>query len=206
MNLEMRIIFTYNIDDHHNGIGEGTSFTTIDEVKKILRMSRDYYQTPYHLNIGRSVQISDADALKHQASVPQQFFGNYHGAPLQSVTVGSEGIDLIVTDKLIYPQDVRKMLTEKYGNVLDFDTNKKWNEKQPVYFSGVTSNTQYGLHDSKTGAPTSYTIHSVNCRELSDTDIVINTNMNQIWPIKTNKMPTLLTELLARTTQNITQR
>lgn len=206
MNLEMRIVFTYNIDDHHNGIGEGTSFATIDEVKKILRMSRDYYQTPYHLNIGRSVQISDADALKHQASVPQQFFGNYRGAPLQSVTVGSEGIDLIVTDKLIYPQDVRKMLTTKYGDVLDFDTNKKWNEKQPVYFSGVTSNTQYGLRDSKTGAPTSYTIHSVNCRELSDTDIVINTNMNQIWPIKTNKMPTLLTELLARTTQNITQR
>jgi len=203
MDLSLRVIFTYDINDRHTGTGEGTSFVTIDELKTAIKNGRDYYQTPYRLNIGRSVLIIDNDALKPSDSVIEKIPGNYHGAPVHPVVVGREGVNFIVSDKVFYPRDVRKKLVQKYGNVLDFDAKNQWAETQPVYFSGVVEHTKY---DSKNGTAKLYTSRSVNCRALNDQDIVVDTNLNQIWPIKTNKTPTILTELLSKTKEEIKQR
>ena len=202
MKFEFSVIFTYDIHDRNNRIGEANAFDTIDDLKLAIKNGRDYFQMPYKLNVTRAVQIVDADLPKE----------NKHGI----ISISSDqphphvlkrdGFDFIVSDKLIYPRDVRTILRKKYNNTIDFDTNRKWDEKQPVFLDGIIENTQYGLCDSRTGAPTQYTMRSVVCYPLTDKHIVIDNNLNQIWPTKTGKTPTVLTELLSKNAIEIIQR
>ena len=45
--------------------------------------------------------------------------------------------------------------------------------------------------------------HIVNCKPLSEENIVVDENLNQIWPAKTNKPPVGLVELLNKQTEKV---
>lgn len=202
MKFEFSVIFTYDIRDRNTHTGESSSFNTIDDLKLVIQNGLDYYKMPYTLNVTRAVQIVDTDLPnKNENDIISMSYVQPHPHIL-----ARDGFDFIVADKLIYPKDVRTILKNKYGNTIDFDTNRKWDEKQPVFLDGVIENTRYGLRDSNTGAPTQYTIRSVVCYPLTDKHIVINKNLSQIYPEKTGKIPTVLTELLSKNAIEIIQR
>lgn len=202
MKLELRVIFAYKISDKNTQIGESNSFNTIDDLKKVIKNAREYFQMPYKLNVTRTVQIVEPDLQKENK------FGIKEISAVQPHPhiLKREGFDFIVSDKLTYPRDVREILTKKYGNILDFDHKRQWDENQPVFLDGVIENTQYGLRDSRTGAPTQYTMRSVVCYPLTDKHIVMDSNLNQIYPEKTNKIPSVLAELLKNNAIEIIQR
>ena len=199
MNLVLNVVFIYNITNNNLGIGEVGQITTIDELKTVIKNGKDYFKMPYMLSVKRDVQIFDKDVSDNDKSK----ISSFSKANIHPISVGTEHINMIVTNELMYPQDVRAILHQKYKGTLDFDSNNKWNEKEPVYFSGVTENTKYGLCNSKTGTPSQYTLRSVNCRHLNSKDIVVDEHLNQIWPKNTKKIPVALTQLLARTKEII---
>ena len=186
MHLVSKVIFTYSI--HTNLAGLGDSFNTLQELKNIIKSAE--YTTPFQINIQRQINIHDTDAGKS---------GWYNNK--ESKIMG-EHVNIIVADKLLYPNDVRTMLMEKYGSLLNFD-NCIGTEVKPVFFGGVSKQEKYGLRDSKTGMPTHYTLRSVYCRYLNDQDIVMNKKMEQIWPAKTGIMPLELSQLLAKKKEKI---
>ena len=212
MNLVSQVIFTYHINDPHTGIGETSTFNTIDELKNVIKAGKDYFKTPYNLTVERSVQIMDQEA-------PKDKFGDvlhFSISKIHPVTLGGEKINLIVADTLMYPKDVREILTKQYGTILDFDKIQKWDEIQPVYFGTVNKETKLGLRkntrlgmnsidlsDSAVGNPTRYNLYRVNCRYLNNKDIVVDEHLNQIWPEKTDKMLVSLVELLSKTKEII---
>ena len=202
MKLELNIIFTYDIKDKNTRTGEISSFKTIDDLKLAIKNGRDYFQMPYVLNVTRTVQIIEPDLPKETShGITSTSYVHPHAHVLKR-----EGFDFIVSDKLTYPHDVREFLTKRYGNVLNFDYERQWDENKPVFLNDVIENTQYGLRDSKTGAPTQYTLRNVVCYPLTDKHVVIDSNLNQIWPTKTGMMPKVLTELLSKNTTEIIQR
>lgn len=199
MHLVSKVIFTYIIHDNNGGIGD--SFNTLQELKNIIKSAE--YTTPFQINIQRQINIHDTDAGKS---------GWYNNK--ESKIMG-EHVNIIVADKLLYPNDVRTMLMEKYGSLLNFD-NCISTDVKPVLFSGVDKETKFGLRknmrsgmnsidlsDSAIGNPTKYNLYHVHCRYLDNKDIVMNKNMEQIWPAKTGVMPLELSQLLARKTEKI---
>lgn len=199
MNFVLHVIFEYDLKDHITASGEHTSFKTLSELKNEIKNGKDYYKMPYELRVLRTVQVVDK-----MPTNMNNLFGIKTISPAQykPVVIGQQEVNLIVADKLMYPNDVRTMLMEKYGSLLNFD-NCIGTEVKPVFFGGVSKQEQYGLRDSKTGAPTTYTLRTVNCRYLNDQDIVMNTNFEQIWPIKSHNIPHALAELLARKTERV---
>ena len=202
MKFELSVILTYDIHDKITHMGESSSFNTIDDLKLVIKNARDYFNMPYKLNVTRAVQILHTDLPKEDKS------GIIEMSPAQPHPhiLKREGFDFIVSDKLTYPRDVRETLIKKYGSTLGFDNERKWDENKPVFMDGIIENTRYGLRDSKTGAPTQYTMRDVVCYPLTDKHIVMDGNLNQIWPEKTGKTPTVLTELLMKNAIKIIQR
>ena len=202
MHLLSQVVFEYNIHGNVcaqslNEKEKNSSFKTIEELKGVIKNNNSF--VPYVLDITRSVQVIDTDTVEYMSQAPFVITA----AP---TVLGCEGIRMIVSNKLTYPQDVRNILNQQYGSTLDFDVNKQWHESTPVYFSGVNERKQYGLRNSKTDAPSSYTLYFVKCRPLGSKDIVVDDNLNQIWSQKTNAAPKELIALLAKTKEEIYQR
>lgn len=198
MHLVLQVIFDYTIG---KGFYDGT-FTGITELRNAIKQNCKDAHTP--LTVTRTVQIIDTDNTT-----------NRFGITTTPVILGKENVSLIVADKLMYPNDVRMMLMEKYGSLLNLN-NCIGNEVKPVFFGGVNKETKLGLrkntrlginninlNDSSVGNPTRYNLYHVNCRYLNNKDIVINTNMKQIWPINTGIMPLELSQLLAKKKEKI---
>ena len=201
MNLVSQVVFTYDINDKNSNTGETGSFTTADDLKLVLKNGKDYFTMPYELRILRVVKVSDTEKYTTDKVLNPNFISAAHPHP---VVLGQDGCDLIVANKLAFPDDVRQVLKQKYNDILNFDMMQKWDEKQPVYFGGVTEKKLTGLlPSSQIGARCSYTMRSVNCRYLNNQDIIVDENLNQIWPEKTNKMPVSLVQLLSRTKEII---
>ena len=202
MSLELSAVFSYAISDHKNRIGETSDFNNVNDLKTVIQNGRDYFQMPYKLNVTRAVKIIDPDSPnKNKSGIITESFVFPH-----PITLKREGFDFIVSDKLTYPRDVRKILTKKYGGFLDFDCQRQWNEKEPVFLDGILEEPRYGLRNPHTGASTQYVIRRVVCYPLGDKHIVIDGNLNQIYPEKTGKMPDVLKELLANDPIKIIQR
>ena len=200
MKFELSINFAYNICDCITNTGESDFFNKIDDLKLAIKNGRDYFKMPYKLSVTRTVQITEPD-------LPNKNEHNIICVPyiqLSPHILKREGFDFIVSNKLIFPNDVREALTKKYGSTLNFDTNKQLDEKQPVFLGGVIGKRRYGMRDSRTGAQTQ--MRKVVYYPLTDKHVVIDENLNQIYPEKTGKMPSVLTELLSKKVIEIIQR
>lgn len=198
MHFVQQVVFDYTITDGfwaRNG-----SIENIDELQKaVVDGFKGGMET---LSVQGKSQIVDTDK-KEKATGIEQFLVDKQIKPI--AILSKENVDLIVADKLMYPRDVREMLKQKYGSTLDFDKTK-YDENKPVFFRGVSERTQYGLRDSKTGAPTQYTLRSVDCYPLVEKcDIVVDKDLHQIWPENENKgnVPVALTKLLAKQKEKI---
>lgn len=194
MHLVLQVIFDYKIKSPAlNNYGK---YTTKNELYQAIKATIN----PYELIITRDVQVVDTDNKTKKDGI--YVFGT---EKQKNTKIASESIKFVIADKLLYPNDIRKILTQKYGNVLDFD-NQKWNEDIPVLYSGVTKEERVGLKKPRTSGSTHCTLRHVNCRPLTLNDIVINKNLNQIWPKETNVYPEALRAFLARKKERIYQR
>ena len=104
------------------------------------------------------------------------------------VVLDSKKINIIVTDELTYPRDVRRFLKQKYNNIFDFD-KLKLPADAPVYFGGVREIEELGDINPNTGDRTTYTRRYVECRTLNDKDIVVDKNLLKFFPVSANLLP-----------------
>lgn len=188
MKTELKIIFTYNLSKEW--FGEAGSVQTITEFKDLIKQKSDF--VPYTAKIQRNI-VKDL-----QKNTPEnELFNPFNNDELKvGDFITTDNMSFMVKDKLLYPKDVRSILKEKYGNTLDFDKNI--DENTPVAYFYVTESERIGLRDALTGRPTSYTFRGVSYSLLTPKDIVVDTNLNQIWPVKTGKMPDALVKIFSK--------
>ena len=67
----------------------------------------------------------------------------------------------------------------------------------------VNNQSAVGLRSCATGAPSIIKWETVSYRPLSDKDIVVDKNLNQLWPEKTGSLPVGLVELFNRGTEKV---
>jgi hypothetical protein len=146
-------------------------------------------EIPYSIDIIRRVIVFDRDKKTNGIIYSPN-----------GVNVADEKLNLVVANKLIYPKDVRKILKKEYNSTLDMDT-QKLDEKIPVKRFNVSEQNMTGMVVN--GMETHYTFYNFHCEQLTINDIVIDKNLNQIWPIKTGAAPYNLTEMLSRTKEII---
>lgn len=128
----------------------------------------------------------------------------YTGQEPTTMDIDKETLKVIVADKLTYPYEVRKFLTQKYNDTFNFD-ELKLPANTPVYFGGVMEIEELGPINPNTGDKTTYTRRYVECRTLNDKDIVVdkNNNLHQIWPTRKDEMPFKLLDFLSKVKERV---
>jgi len=175
MNLESKVVFKCDI---HNVFTFSHEFESLNQLKTIIK-SQDRSEIPYSIDVIRRVIVFDRDKKTNGIIYSPN-----------GVSVADEKITLVVANKLIYPKDIRRILNKEYNSTFDL-SKYKLDEKVPVKSFDVSEK-------RVTGMRVHYTLHNVSCEQLQPNDIVIDRNLNQIWPIKTGKVPSVLTEMLSR--------
>lgn len=94
---------------------------------------------------------------------------------------------------LMYPNDVAEYLIKKYGSKFNFDL-KKFDPTTPL-FVNIFEHTSVGMRLSATSPAPRMKWHDVDCKPLSKKDVVVDKNLNQIWPENTGKLPNGLVKL-----------
>jgi len=177
MRLESRVGFICEIPVLGGYAVRKESFKTIDELKATVKKHHKS-DTPYGITVIRGVKVVGRNNKHNVYS-----------------TVANEKIVLFVCDKLMYPADARRFLLKKYGRVFDFDVNE--HEKNiPLRSLNVLEHQSVGLRTEH--GPTNIHWHSVYCEQARPQDIIVNPDLQQIWPQRTGTIPKALTELLAR--------
>ena len=193
MNLMSKVIFSYHI--RAGRFGESSSFYVVDEVKNSIK--NDRYQQPFSLQIKRTVEIVDTDIKPKESDFGTSFFPTLKD-PTVVAEIPTDDKTFTIADKLTYPKDVSKYLIQKYGDVLDFDETK-FKPDVPVSFKGIEESQRIGLPNPETRMPTTYIFRHVVCTPLNEKAIVLDTNLNQIWPEKTKEMSPELSDILNKT-------
>lgn len=196
MNLVHKVTFNYTITPAQLGCfvyTQNGEVPSLKDLQKVIKSVKN--DLPFMVCIERKVNIINKDE-----PIPKEMhtLASRLGGTDEYTTVHlKEHFNFIVADNLMYTNDVRKILEKQYGNTLDLD-NKRLIEEDPVFYSGVVQDHHVGLRD-KNGNPTTQTLRWVICRNLQPNDIVLNRNLREIWPNKTNKVPSELREMLAKT-------
>ena len=198
MHLVSKVVFDYNIVN--GDFAGGKNLSSLEDLKNAIKKNTTY-EKPFLVRINRIVKIMDTDSpILHDGNP----FCVMTKDKFKTVQFDDEHFDFIVMNKLMYQQDVRKMLIKKYGSTLNLE-NKKLIDNIPVLFFGVVETGHYGLKD-KDGNQTTQTIRYVNCRHLTPKDIVLNKDFHQIWPIKSKKPLLALEKFLRKTKETIRQK
>lgn len=195
MNLESRVVFEYIIGDHR--LYEKNFFSTLHELQSAVRQ---FDSELFTLSVSRTVNIVDRDSKKTPNGMSQFFIPQ--GNQYETVAFTPEKITFTVATKLIYPHDVRKLLMEKYNSVFNFD-DISLDKNTPVKNFYVSEQNSVGLKNPDTGAPSNISFNWVICEQCGPTDVVVDKNLNQIWPKTTNIFPQTLLRLLSKTTEKV---
>lgn len=193
MSLKSQVVFEEYTNSFYNRVMVDTKFNNIEELKeKVKDVCRK--DLPTELTVSRSVYIIDTD----KDSFPISPFNQ------PQELIKTQKISFTVTNKLWYPKDVLKFLNKTYNESFGFE-KKGFDKKTPVIFDG--SNLVYPEERTgmcrPDGTPTSYSWKELYCRQATQNDIIVDHDLNQIWPKKTNKPPKLLLDLLAKTKEVI---
>jgi hypothetical protein len=190
MKLLSKVVFECYV---HNVFESAYRFENLEELKKIVK--DEYVPDISDIHYSMNIDITRCVIVSNRAKKGEGIIDSLNG-----VKVAEETITLVVTDKLIYPKDVRKILNKKYNSTFNLD-KYKLDEKIPVKRFNVSEDNMTGMIVN--GRQTHYTLYNVYCKQLTPNDVVIDKNLNQIWPKKTGAVPTTLTEMLSRTKEII---
>ena len=188
MLLQSNVVFDYTIKKG-NLCKNGT--LPRSEMYRLFSIVHDALNTDsVELILNRTVQIVKYTQIAGQAPIVMD--------------VDKETLKIIAANKLVYPYQVREMLMKKYNNTFNFD-ELNLSENIPVYFGGVLEREELGPTNPNTGDKTTYTRRYVECRTLTDEDIVVdkNNSLRQIWPVKSDYPPSEMVKILSKTKETI---
>jgi hypothetical protein len=183
MNLISKVVFYYEINAGR--IRESSICDDTKELKNVILHSQ--YEMPFSVRINRVVQIIDTDVPDIERP-PLIIGGHEFKNPSICAEINGGHIDFIVADKLKYPQEVRKSIAKDYKNILNLNDITRF-EYTPVKSFWLN-------HAKNSDKQPAYHFYF---RPLMENDIVVNKQLQQIWPTKTNQMPKRLVELLSKT-------
>ncbi len=125
----------------------GGSVKQIDFFEDLLKYTNSYSASmPYTIEITPTVYTYDADKYVNETRHTLGQKNTYKNHPIIDMETKNK-YKILVGDRLIYPADIIKFLTEQYGSPLDFDVNA---ENKPVMLDGVRVQTLVGTYDPKT--------------------------------------------------------
>ena len=182
MNLVSKVVFDYEINAGR--IRESSICDDTKELKNVILRSE--YKMPFSVRINRVVQIIDTDVPDIERP-PLIIGGHEFENPSLRAEIEAEYANFIVADKLKYLEEIRKDIGKKFKNVSNL-YNMTVFEATPVK--------SFWLTQKKDSFEPAYDFHF---RPLMQNDIVVNKQLQQIWPTKTNQMPKRLVELLSKT-------
>ncbi len=135
---------------------------------------------PYKIEIKRIVYTLDTGryVTSGRSTLGQKRCLNNHPIIDKKTT---DKFVLLVGNKLAYPADVARFLTEQYGSALDFNAIQK---DKPVMLDKIQT----------VMAPGKQT-RSAQWHYLTENDVFVDRNMNQLWPINTGTVPAGLVEM-----------
>jgi len=186
MNLISKVVFEYNIIAGR--VKETSSFQEFEELKQIIKNAT--YQKPFNLHVSRNIQIIDNDLKPIEERVFWFVNPEFTDRSIRAEIKG-EHLNFIVMDKLLFPNELRKNLAEKYKDIENLNWPTRF-EYEPVKNFKITEK----LRDEKI-------VRLLYFSRLTSGDIVVDKNLNQIWPEKTGKAPSALAQLLSKTQEVI---
>jgi len=169
------------------------NISNIDDLRKYVGLRN--VDTLYYITILRENCVVNMDKKSEKIS-PYHQHKYIDGHPI--IATETDAKLKLFLPKLMYPNDVKQYLIKKYGCYDEFDT--QIDPKTPVFFN-VFEHTSIGLRLSATVPAPRMKWHDVHCEPLSKKDIVVDKNLNQLWPVNTGKMPMELTQLFAQKTE-----
>ena len=185
--MSYKTVVTFDFQENRPWTTFVAQINNLDDVKKLV--SESQIELPHTAEVIRTINIID---LGQKAK--NSFFKRnaIDGHPIVSSLDG--GKFSFVFPSILYSDDIKKYLMEKYGSALGFAPEENLS-KTPLLFN-VIKHSSVGLRNPKTGAPTYQNWRSVWWQALKQNDIVVDNNLNQLWPINTGKPPVGLIELL----------
>lgn len=166
MDFSLSVMFEYNIKK--GAVCQRGQFSDVFNLRDIVQNSLNY--DSFELILTKTV------------------LAKKYAQDQNPVVLDSKKINIIVTDELTYPRDVRRFLKQKYNNTFNFD-ELKLPALNPVYFGGVREIEELGDINPNTGDRTTYTRRYVECRTLNDKDIVVDKNLLKLFPVSANLLP-----------------
>ena len=169
-------------------------------------------------NYGREEVVKNIDGLKqyvkcqglgrvvsYALNVARQLYfiaGNQYALKaINGQNITTDSVKIIVAQKLTYFSDLQEYVKKNaLGDVcqaVTFENLAQFDQKQPIFFTGQYEHNGSFLPD----APISK--RPLVCRPLTQNDIVVDYNLKQLWPTKTNKVPVVLKTLFDKTTEKI---
>lgn len=180
MEIKTYVYFNVKYVEPEN-YGQSGSINNIDNLKNYISCQGLGRKVSYTLQLERTVRVV-AD-------------NNYPGQVIKT-----DDFTFVVADKLMYLGDLQAYVKKNavgtecqdvnFKNFAQFDLDK------PVFFTGHEYNGSF-LPDAPVAK------RPLTCRPITNDDIVVDKNLNQIWPTKTNKPPVELVELLNKQTENV---
>lgn len=179
--MKLKLVVEFSVNESLGAASPETPFKTVEELRNYVSLQTE--ELMYSLEVNRYCFVSDED-------LPTRKPEKYHSGQLR----------FFVSDKLVYPQDVQRYL-QKNGVTKSLRVNNADKIKQdtPVLFRELVF---YPI-DTRSTIPHKKRDNLFEIRPLTDQDIVIDKNLNQIWPKKTDQVPVGLVELLAKQTERV---
>jgi len=166
----------------------------IDDLKQYIHCQLLGSKVSYSLNVSRQVYfVAKNDNRYH-------LLKQYNDEKKAGQDIITDSFTFIVADKLTYFDDLQKYLLK--NSLIDecqdvVLKNFAWfNAKKPIFFTGNEYNGSFLPDEPLKDRP-------LVCRPLTEKDIVLNTNLHQIFPKKTGRIPEQLVQLFNKTTEKI---
>ena len=178
---------------------EPIDYKYVEEVKDIEDLKN---RVCYFSRAGLLSEVSCKFTVTRELNM---FAGRYALQNTNGGPIVADSFDFIVAKKLTYLKDLKNYVNENFKgqHLCDapqdviFKNFSHFKQNQPIFFTGPYEYNGSFLPD----APLEE--RPLTCRPLTDKDIVVNTNLQQIWPKATGKTPNVLVELLNKTTDKI---
>jgi len=181
MEIKTYVYFNVKYVEPEN-YGQSGSINNIDNLKNYISCQGLGRKVSYTLQLERTVRVV-AD-------------NNYPGQVIKT-----DDFTFVVADKLTYLGDLityvkKNALGDNCQNV-NFKNFAQYKYDNPIFFTGKYEHNGSFLPD----APVEK--RPLTCRPITKDDVVVDKNLNQIWPVKTGKPPVGLVELLNKKTEKV---
>jgi len=163
----------------------------VADLQKVIAVNKPHNNDiQYCVTVWREDCVVDMDKKYKNISLYHQY-DYIDGHPI--IATDTDTKFEFIMPKILYPNDIRQYLWAQFGSTLNFKPDANL-ANTPLTFS-VHNQSSVGLRSCVAGAPSIIEWKTVSYRPLSNKDTVVDTNLNQLWPENTGKLPIGLTQL-----------